>query len=354
MLVVVSRRDVPLRRWGGWCPGRPSSRWATVGLLAALIGLGACSGLGPSSGPRAAARSPAPFAGAPLAATADSPARRQVAQWRAAGETAKADALDRLARGPTAIWLDGRHSDVTAEVAQRTQQAEVEAAWPVLVLYNIPQRDCGHYSGGGVGTEQEYLSWLGRLAAGLGDRPAIVVLEPDAVAQATTGCAGLDPAARFRTLSTAVDILTAQTRAQVYLDAGHSGWVTDLDELARNLRASGIAKTAGFALNVSNFQTTEASVAYGDDLSARIGDKPYLIDVGRNGAGPPPSELEESWCNPPDRRIGVDPTTSPELGRVDALLWVKEPGSSDGPCRGAPAAGEWSADLALGLVGWTG
>jgi endoglucanase len=36
---------------------------------------------------------------------------------------------------------------------------------------------------------------------------------------------------------------------------------------------------------------------------------------------------------------------------VDAYLWVKQPGDSDGQCRtGAPAAGAWWADYALALA----
>jgi endoglucanase len=36
---------------------------------------------------------------------------------------------------------------------------------------------------------------------------------------------------------------------------------------------------------------------------------------------------------------------------VDAYLWVKQPGASDGTCRaGAPPAGHWWPEYALQLV----
>ncbi|MCW2873942.1 glycoside hydrolase family 6 protein, partial [Actinacidiphila oryziradicis] len=35
---------------------------------------------------------------------------------------------------------------------------------------------------------------------------------------------------------------------------------------------------------------------------------------------------------------------------VDAYLWVKRPGESDGSCRGAPPAGQWWSDYALRLA----
>ena len=45
-----------------------------------------------------------------------------------------------------------------------------------------------------------------------------------------------------------------------------------------------------------------------------------------------------------------DPTTDTGQGLVDAYLWVKEPGTSDGTCRGGPAAGQWRPQYALELA----
>ena len=46
------------------------------------------------------------------------------------------------------------------------------------------------------------------------------------------------------------------------------------------------------------------------------------------------------------------PTAEPGKKLVDAYLWVKRPGESDGTCNGGPAAGgcAWSPDYALGLA----
>jgi endoglucanase len=35
---------------------------------------------------------------------------------------------------------------------------------------------------------------------------------------------------------------------------------------------------------------------------------------------------------------------------LDALLWIKAPGESDGSCAGGPAAGVWWPAYALGLA----
>jgi len=230
----------------------------------------------------------------------------------------------------------------------------------VLVAYNVPGRDCGSYSAGGAADVDAYLAWVGSFAAALGDRPAVVVLEPDAVPQAVVGCAGVDPAARYDMLAQAVEILDRQPGARVYLDAGNATWVDELPELADALRRSGIDQAEGFALNVSNYETTEVSAEYGLELSRELeegapaGTPPahFVIDTSRNGAGPPESAAgnEGRWCNPPGRELGEPPTTSPDLPRVDALLWIKQPGDSDGTCGGGPPAGQWWPEAAAELV----
>ena len=76
-----------------------------------------------------------------------------------------------------------------------------------------------------------------------------------------------------------------------------------------------------------------------------------MIDTGRNGNGTPGKRVSGSnWCNPPGRALGHDPTTDTGQRRVDAYLWVKAPGESDGTCRGGPPAGQWWPQYALRLV----
>lgn len=291
----------------------------------------------------------------PLYADPDSQALRQLAAYEREGRTALADALRPLAQAPTATWFTG---DPPLEAARAlTTAAAAAGRLPVLVAYDVPGRDCGSQSAGGAADDAAYLAWVGELAAGIGDRPAVVVLEPDAVALAVTGCPGLDPGARFALLHRAVVVLTALPRTRVYLDAGHAGWVQDLGVLAAALRASGVQDAAGFSLNVSNFQTDRASVAYGRRLSARLGGAHFVVDTGRNGSGPAPDAGGAdglSWCNPPGRTTGRAPSTVTGEALVDAWLWVKRPGESDGACRpGEPAAGAWWPEQALALVGGT-
>ncbi len=73
--------------------------------------------------------------------------------------------------------------------------------------------------------ERAYEKWVNGVAAGLGDRPAVVILEPDALAQ-LNGCPdNAQRQARLQMLSYAVKTLQT-TSDQVYLDAGHSNWVS--------------------------------------------------------------------------------------------------------------------------------
>jgi endoglucanase len=285
-----------------------------------------------------------PLRGARLFVDPDSPAGAQAAAWRGA-RPGDAALLDRIAAQPQADWLGDWSGDVRAAVAGRIAAARAAEAVPVLVAYDIPDRDCGQHSGGGAPDAASYRSWIDRFAAGIGDGRAVVILEPDALA----GMDCLDEAGqreRLGLLADAVSRLAVQPGALVYLDAGNPAW-RSAPEMARRLAAAGVAEARGFALNVSNFRTTAENRAYGRAISRLIGDKPFVIDTGRNGAGP---SADGAWCNPPDRALGEEPTTETGDPIVDAYLWIKRPGESDGECLGGPPAGTWWPEYALGLA----
>jgi endoglucanase len=244
------------------------------------------------------------------------------------------------------VWFAGSPEEVRASVDRVASSAARGGAMPVFVAYNAPLRDCRGHSAGGAPTARAYRRWIRALAAGIGGRRSVVVLEPDALA-------GLDcladarPRERVALLAYAVRVLAARPRVAVYLDAGHSGW-EPAAVMARRLLAAGLRHARGFALNVSNFRRTRTEVAYGTRIAEITGGKPFVVDTSRNGRGPAP--LGE-WCNPPGRALGTPPRTrrlpSP---LVDALLWIKRPGESDGECRGGPPAGTWWRDYALDLA----
>jgi endoglucanase len=234
---------------------------------------------------------------------------------------------------------------------------------------------------------------------------------PDANAQTAA-------ADRFLQLNAAVDRLNEQPGVSAYLDGTHSRWLGSGDAAHRLVQA-GVQRAAGFYVNVSNFQRTEELEKYGswisgciafansaeeggwrlghydwcasqyfpanvDDFStwgqtdawyaANLGTATattrFVVDTSRNGVGrwiPPaghPAGDPQDWCNPPDRGLGLRPSADTGHPLIDAWLWVKIPGESDGQCnrwappgspdpvRGIvdPPAGEWFPDLALELA----
>ena len=175
----------------------------------------------------------------------------------------------------------------------------------MLVAYNVPKRDCGQHSSGGAASAAAYRDWIDRIAAGIGAAPAVVVLEPDALAGH-----GLPVAdhrrERIQLLKEAVDRLSALPATSLYIDAGNPGWVPAA-RMARRLRAVGVGRARGFAVNVSAFETTERARAYGRAISRRTGRAHFVIDTSRNGAGP---VAPGDWCNPSGRALGACPTTA--------------------------------------------
>ncbi|MGC0334719.1 endoglucanase [Streptomyces sp. SAI-170] len=231
--------------------------------------------------------------------------------------------------------------------------------------------------------------------------------------------------ARIADLAYAVRTLKAKARTAVYLDAGNVQW-RPVGEMAQRLLDAGVRYSDGFALNVSNTHPTDDNARYGawiakcmwfateargdagscagqyyssaapndgvpgnavsstDPITWRwtdawfdqhVGTPPtdelrhFVIDTSRNGLGawtPEPGKYTgdpEIWCNAPGRGLGPRPTADTGVSLVDAYLWIKIPGESDGSCTrntgGAidpeygivdPPAGTWWPDQAHTLA----
>lgn len=237
----------------------------------------------------------------------------------------------RIASVPTARWFAGTPETIRAEVDTHVSAAADRNQLPVLVAYNIPQRDCGNHNAGGVANAEVYGKWIREFARGIGNRPAVVILEPDSLL--LLPC--LSPqqrAMRLATLNAAVGMLAAHApRTWTYLDGSDARW-TPPAVMAERLRAAGVAQARGFALNVSNYNWYRSVVRYGDELRAVLArsgiDSSFTVDNSRNGQGPP---SDGAWCNPPGRALGRQPEEGGPRG-VDAGLWIKAPGETDGEC----------------------
>ncbi|BBX50950.1 hypothetical protein GCM10009645_42800 [Mycolicibacterium poriferae] len=254
--------------------------------------------------------------------------------------------FDPIATTPQAKWFTDWSTSETVQddVGDYLDGAAAADAVPTVVLYRIPQRDCGSWSTGGAADEQEYRDWVKGAAAELkGHDDALVIIEPDALPQ----LGKCEQGDRLDTLTFAVDAL-ATTGARVYIDAGHENWLSAA-EAADRLSKVGVDKVRGFSLNVAAHYTTQREIAYAEDVRSELSklgitDVHYVIDTGRNGAGP-----QGDNCNPPGARLGHEPQLF-EGDALDGFLWVKNPGETDGACRGGPASGFW-APAALDLLG---
>ncbi|MCA2212121.1 glycoside hydrolase family 6 protein [Jidongwangia harbinensis] len=272
------------------------------------------------------------------------------ASWVAAnsGDGRAAAIRTEIAQRPMASWFGNWSGDITSAVGGYVGAADAVDKLPLLVAYNLPGRDaCGGHSSGGAGSVAAYDAWMSAFAGAIGNRPAVVVLEPDALGD--FNCMNQTQISeRVGMLSRAV----AQFRSKApntwaYLDAGNPGWV-DAPTMAQRLNQAGVGNARGFALNVSNYFTTGENTNYGNRLVGelqRLGhQKSFVIDTSRNGNG-----ANGQWCNPAGRRIG---TPTQMGGGAEMLLWLKTPGESDGNCGvgGGSTAGQFLPEVAYKMI----
>jgi len=344
---------------------------------------------------------PPPASGAP----------QQILQLIRSGDLKDAVRLTEMEATPQAVWFTkGTPAQVQQQVQQTMGEAALERATPVLVAYDIPGRDCAQYSSGGALNEAAYEAWISAFAAGIGNRQAIVLLEPDALGNMPSDC-NLPPseypftdAERYAEIQYAVTALEADSGVSLYLDGTNSAWQS-VGTITQRLLTADVQQAQGFFLNVSNYQPDNESTDYGSwisDCIAMVTDPSnayynnpascasqyypatqsdfstwglttqwyaqnignavasthYVIDTSRNGQGPnnmqgyaaapydQPSSVigtlaSGNWCNPPGAGLGLRPTTDTGVPLLDAYLWVKTPGQSDGQCDAAGGVRAW-------------
>ena len=209
---------------------------------------------------------------------------------------------------------------------------------------------------------------------------------------------------RIAEINYAVGSLTKNPNASVYLDGTHSAWQS-VGTMTQRLLEGGVQQARGFYLDVSNYQPTPELNDYGTWISdciamvtdpnswafnlpadcasqyfpatqsdfstwglttqwyaANMGDAVasthFVVDTSRNGQGPnsmqsfaaapfdqPSSVISKlasgNWCNPPASGLGLRPTSNTGVPLLDAYLWVKIPGESDGQCDAAGGVRAW-------------
>jgi len=103
---------------------------------------------------------------------------------------------------------------------------------------------------------------------------------------------------------------------------------------------------------------TEGLLGLMAGVGASAATVPFVVDTSRNGRGAldakkyaksPYSQPESvitalnsgNWCNPPGAGLGLKPSGATGDPLVDAYLWIKVPGESDGSCDSAGGARAW-------------
>lgn len=329
---------------------------------------------------------------------------------------------------PQAVWLTGgTPSEIIGTVVKVMREATLQRAVPFFVLYNIPGRDCGSYSAGGAQDTPTYEAWISAISTAIGDQKAVVLVEPDALANLPSDCGYPSTvnstqltANRYTQINYAVTALEGQPQTFVYLDAGNSAWHA-VGDMAARLATAGVFQAQGFFSNVSNYRLSNyethfatwisqclafgtnpadggwrlghynycASQYYSPDgqvdpnniatwtysdqwytssLGTAIPTTHFVVDTSRNGQGPLDASVyaaapynqpaavvgtiaSGSWCNPPGRGLGTPSTANTGVPLLDAYLWVKTPGQSDGTCDAAGGARAWDY-AAYALGGW--
>ncbi len=309
---------------------------------------------------------PNPFVGAEMFRNPGYVAKVEAA---AKADPANAALLEKVKAHPTAIWLDTIASISQLDQLLPLAEEQAKAGKPVVVsvvVYNLPNRDCSAKASAGeldvaAGGEARYKTeFIDKIAAAFAAHPNLriaAVLEPDSLANMATNlnvpkCAASDNVYRDST-AYAIQKLD-MPHVSLYLDAAHAGWLgwegnrPRIAKIFKDVltRAGGVDKIRGFATNVSNYNTVSGQdgkklgpanpcpdeATYVAKLSEAleaegVRGKRFVIDTARNGRVV--RSTWGHWCNIKGAGMGPRPVADP-MPLVDAFLWIKPPGESDG------------------------
>jgi cellulose 1,4-beta-cellobiosidase len=302
-----------------------------------------------------------PFAGASFYVSPEWTAQVESAA-AASADPQKAALVRSLAQQPVALWVDSIDAAKNA-VPRWLDGARGKLA--VLVLYDLPNRDCAAQASAGELGPQDGARYRAEvvdpLAAQLrahADQRIAIVIEPDSLPNLVTNgnvkkCADSDALYR-ESIAYAVSSLS-MPHVSLYLDAGHAGWLgwdphrAKIAAIFQDVlqRAGGPQKIRGFATNVSGYgvlrgddgrrlepsnpcpdELTYVEKLSGDLAKVGISGKGFVIDTSRNGRAGIRSKSAH-WCNLKGAGLGERPRASP-APNVDAYFWIKVPGESDG------------------------
>ncbi|CAH0521069.1 unnamed protein product [Peronospora belbahrii] len=254
---------------------------------------------------------------------------------------ASAFAIEALEKHGIATWYsdrieNGNYAQTAADlVASCPEESRLS-----VVVYGLPNKDCAAKEsavGSTVHSASDYVAFLNTLTSAIGNRKVLYVLEPDAIGLLadTTGCG--QGAGYLANLQTAVNLLSQNENAEIYLDVGYwtlqyPGTSTAVAEIVKQLAYAG-SKVKGITLNTSNYQSTSTLATLCSNFQTAFGstDLHCIFDTSRSYHG---GSASNEWCNIKCAGIGALPTSDTGISNVDYFLWIKPPGDSDGTCAG--------------------
>jgi endoglucanase len=194
---------------------------------------------------------------------------------------------------------------------------------------------------------------INEVAEGTGNRPAVFLLEIDALGSSACVIHSSAGPVYEADLRYEIDKISALPHAVVYIEGGYSDSNAP-GYTAKVLNAIGIRKIRGFYTNDTHLQWTINEVRWGQKVSAMTHGAHFLVNTSENGQGPklnphPTTEGVENLCNPSGRGLGPRTTTSTGFAHVDGFVWQHVPGNSSG-CGGGPPGGTFWLAKAIGLA----
>ncbi|KAK8113002.1 glycoside hydrolase family 6 protein [Apiospora sp. TS-2023a] len=282
-------------------------------------------------------------------------------------DTSLADAAKKVGEVGSFLWLDtiANIEKLTTELATDIPCDNIFG----LVIYDLPGRDCaakasnGELAVGELGRyKTEYIDVIAGILKENPNQAFALIIEPDSLPNLVTNSdlktcqdseAGYEEGVAYALKELNLDNVV------MYIDAGHGGWLGWNDNLkpgaqglAKVYKAAGSpSQVRGISTNIAGWNAwdetpgefSDASDAqwnkaqneklytemFGAELKSAGMPNHAIVDTGRNAV----TGLREewgNWCNVNGAGFGVRPTADTGSELVDAFVWGKPGGESDG------------------------
>ncbi|TID22342.1 exoglucanase 2 [Venturia nashicola] len=319
----------------------------------------------------------------------------------------------KVATIPSFFWLDTTAKvDLIPKFVKDIQTRKLDVLMP-LVVYNLPDRDCNAKASNGElssadGGIVKYKAYIDAIVKNIKAAPSVkfvLIIEPDSLANIVTNmnvpkCATAKAGYEEGTIYALTKLNLLENVKAMYLDGAHVGWLAwpaNLDPAADYFgliydKAGKPSKVRGLVTNVANYNAWSvpagscSKLKYTDEmrsvwasggkkiemcdektymeqlapkLTAKGFPAHFIMDTSRSGKYPTDQKHWGNWCNAKGTGFGRRPAVSKESPLLDAFVWVKPGGESDGTStpgprfdsfcgtgkpeamQGAPEAGQW-------------